>query len=65
MKPVYIVMLHNLVTGMSFVNFASANKDDAIEFFKNQDHKKPYIIWVIKEWKGKERKVLDIKKNEL
>lgn len=62
MTPVYIVMLHNLVTGISFVHFASSNKDDAIDFFKNQDHKNPYISWSIAEWEGEDCKILKIDK---
>lgn len=60
MTPVYIVMLHNLVTGMSFVSFASANKEDAIIWLKKQDHKKLNITWSIAEWEGEDCKILKI-----
>ena len=62
MKPVYIVMLHNLVTGMSFVHFASSYKEDAIAWLKKQDHKKLNITWSIAEWEGEECEILKIEK---
>ena len=63
MTPVYIVMLHNLVTGMSYVHFASSNKEDAIVWLKKQDHKKfKNITWTIVEWEGENCKILKIDK---
>ena len=60
MTPVYIVMLHNLVTGMSFVSFVSTNKEDAIVWLKKQDHKSLNITWSIAEWEGEDCEILKI-----
>ena len=62
MTPVYIVMLHNLVTGYSFVHFASSNKEAATIWLKKQDHKNPNITWSIAEWEGEDCKILKIEK---
>lgn len=60
MTSVYIVMLHNLVTGYSFVQFASSNKEAAIIWFKKQDNKNPNITWSIAEWEGEDCKILEV-----
>ena len=56
--PIYVVRLFNLINGMSFNQFVSISKAEALAYYQKQEHNNHNVQWIIEEWIGKKDKII-------
>lgn len=54
---IYIIVKYYFTSSYKSIQFATANKEDAFEFFDKQEKNCSYF-WIIEKWNGTEYKLI-------